>query len=88
MVPDVTLTEPVDVFNVMPVGHDPLCDIVEFVDVDGTPFVESFVNTFAIAVPPVAVTVPLSVNGLINGVMITVSITVAQVVGVNLSHNW
>ena len=63
--------------------------MVEFVNVLGTPFVLSLLNTFEIAVPPpILVTVPLSVTGLITGVTLTVSTTDAHVTGVNLSHNW
>jgi hypothetical protein len=87
-VPLTTVIAPVDVFNEIPVGQVPLCEITELVKVEGTPFVESFERTFVIAIPPVAGTVPLSTIGLIIGVIITVSFTVLQLAGINLSHNW
>ena len=87
MVPAATLIAPVDGFKVIPAGHTPLCAIVEFVKVLGCPFVLSLDNTLGIATPPVDATVPVSVVGLITGVTTTVSVLVAQVVGVNLSHN-
>ena len=66
----------------------PTGEIVELVVVLGWPFVLSFVNTFGIAVPPVAGIVPFSVTGFTIGVTLTVSTTDAHVTGVNLSHNW
>ena len=87
-VPGATSIAPVVGFKVMPAGHTPTCDIVLLVKLLGKPLVLSFANTFTIGVPPVnAFTIPVSVVGLITGVTTTVSVFVAQVVGVNLSHN-
>ena len=72
----------------MPLGHVPLCEIVEFELVAGFPFTVSLLRTFAIGVPPVDGAVPLSVTGLITGVTVILSTTVKQfAVGVAKSHN-
>ena len=53
VVPLTTVIAPVEVFNEIPVGHAPLCEIVELLKVEGNPLVESFARTFVSATPPV-----------------------------------
>ena len=87
--PDATVTAPVVVFNVIPVGHVPLCETVAFVPIiAGLPFTISLLAMLVIAVPPVEGVVPFSVTGLMLGVTKIVSVTVAQCgVGVAKSHS-
>ena len=74
----------------MPTGHEPLVATVALPaapSVAATPLTLSFAAILFIATPPVAGAVPFSVTAFAIAVTIIVSITVAQVIGVNLSHN-
>ncbi len=90
MVPAATLTFPVNGSKVIPVGHVPDTATVAFPVVPntaGTPFTLSLLAMFTKTVPPVEAIVPFSNIGSTVAVTLISSETVAQVVGVNLSHN-
>ena len=91
MVPAATVTLPVNGSNVIPVGHVPDTATVAFPVVPntaGTPFTLSLLAMLVKTVPPVDGIVPFSTIGSTIGVTIISSETVAQVAGVNLSHNY
>ena len=74
----------------MPEGHVPLCATVALPaapSVAGTPFTLSFAAILFIAKPPVAGAEPFSEIAFAIAVTKIVSVIVAQVCGINLSHN-
>ena len=90
MVPAATFTFPVNGSKVIPVGHVPNTATVAFPVVPntaGTPFTLSLSTIFVKTVRPVTELFPFSNIGSTTDVTLISSETVAQVVGVNLSHN-
>ncbi len=74
----------------MPDGQVPLVATVALPvvpSVAATPFTLSFAAILFIATPPVSGAEPFSVTGPETGLTIIVSVIVAQVIGINLSHN-
>ena len=74
----------------MPTGHVPLVATVALPaapSVAATPFTLSFAAILFIATPPVAGAEPYSLTALNDAATTIVSVIVAQVIGVNLSHN-
>ena len=88
--PAATVIAPVVVLSVIPTGQVPLVATVALPvvpSVAATPFTLSFAAILFIATPPVAGAVPFSEIAFAIAETTIVSVTVAQVCGVNLSHN-